>query len=146
RRREFRAAVADLGRMCRVCRRRWIAPARSPAARHPGSHTAAGGITEDIRPCGTRLELDLYTRRSAFRGITAQEQVVSEPLPAVYLARHGETAWSLSGRHTGRTDLPLADPGEPQARALGWRLRGARFAIAFASSAQRGGRTAELGG
>ena len=44
---------------------------------------------------------------------------MSEPLPVVYLARHGETAWSLSGQHTGRTDLPLTERGEQQARALG---------------------------
>ena len=42
---------------------------------------------------------------------------MSEPLPAIYLARHGETAWSLSGRHTGRTDLPLTANGERQAAA-----------------------------
>ena len=49
---------------------------------------------------------------------------MSEPLPVVYIARHGETAWSLSGQHTGRTDLPLTERGERQARALGERLRG----------------------
>jgi len=58
---------------------------------------------------------------------------VSEPLPVVYLARHGETAWSLSGQHTGRTDLPLTERGERQARALGERLRGANFAKVLTS-------------
>ncbi len=43
---------------------------------------------------------------------------MNEPLPEVYLARHGETAWSLSGRHTGRTDLPLTPHGEAMARDL----------------------------
>jgi broad specificity phosphatase PhoE len=71
---------------------------------------------------------------------------VSEPLPVVYLARHGETAWSLSGQHTGRTDLPLTDRGERQARALGERLRGAHFAKVFTSPSQRARRTAELAG
>ena len=52
-----------------------------------------------------------------------QEKAVSEVLPEVYLARHGETAWSLSGQHTGRTDIPLTERGERQARALGERLR-----------------------
>jgi broad specificity phosphatase PhoE len=71
---------------------------------------------------------------------------VSEPLPVVYLARHGETAWSLSGQHTGRTDLPLTEKGEQQARALGQRLRGANFVNAFTSPSQRARRTAELAG
>ena len=71
---------------------------------------------------------------------------MSEPLPVVYLARHGETAWSLSGQHTGRTDLPLTERGEQQARALGQRLRGASFVKAFTSPSQRARRTAELTG
>jgi broad specificity phosphatase PhoE len=45
-------------------------------------------------------------------------------LPIVYLARHGETAWTLSGQHTGLTDLPLTEHGERTARRLGERLRG----------------------
>ena len=71
---------------------------------------------------------------------------MSEPLPVVYLARHGETAWSLSGQHTGRTDLPLTERGEQQARALGQRLRGASFVKAFTSPSQRARWTAELAG
>jgi broad specificity phosphatase PhoE len=71
---------------------------------------------------------------------------VSEPLPAIYLARHGETAWSLSGQHTGRTDLPLTERGERQARALGQRLRAANFIKALTSPSQRARRTAELAG
>ena len=71
---------------------------------------------------------------------------MSEPLPAVYLARHGETAWSLSGQHTGRTDLPLTEHGERQARALGERLRGLHFVKVLTSPSQRARRTAELAG
>ena len=71
---------------------------------------------------------------------------MSEPLPVVYLARHGETAWSLSGQHTGRTDLPLTERGERQARALGQRLRGASFVKVLTSPSQRARRTAELAG
>jgi len=71
---------------------------------------------------------------------------VSEPLPVVYLARHGETAWSLSGQHTGRTDLPLTERGERQAHALGERLRGANFVKVLTSPSQRARRTAELAG
>lgn len=69
-----------------------------------------------------------------------------ETAPAVYLARHGETAWSLSGQHTGRTDLPLTERGERQARALGGRLRGVNFAKVLTSPSQRAKRTAELAG
>ena len=53
---------------------------------------------------------------------------MTEPLPMLYLARHGETAWSLSGRHTGRTDVPLTERGERDARGLGERLREMTFA------------------
>jgi probable phosphoglycerate mutase len=71
---------------------------------------------------------------------------LSEPLPVVYLARHGETAWTLSGQHTGRTDLALTERGEQQARALGQRLRGASFVKVLTSPSQRARRTAELAG
>jgi broad specificity phosphatase PhoE len=71
---------------------------------------------------------------------------MSELLSIVYLARHGETAWSLSGQHTGRTDLPLTDRGERNARALGERLRGLTFTKVFTSPLQRAARTCELAG
>ncbi len=67
-------------------------------------------------------------------------------LPTVYLARHGETEWSLAGRHTGRTDLPLTARGEQGARALGERLRGTVFARVFTSPLQRAARTCALAG
>jgi probable phosphoglycerate mutase len=67
-------------------------------------------------------------------------------LPVVYLARHGETAWSLTGQHTGLTDLPLTERGERNARALGERLRGLRFARVWTSPLQRARRTCELAG
>jgi broad specificity phosphatase PhoE len=67
-------------------------------------------------------------------------------LPIVYLARHGETAWSLTGQHTGVTDLPLTERGEQNARALGERLHGLNFARVFTSPLQRARRTCELAG
>jgi probable phosphoglycerate mutase len=67
-------------------------------------------------------------------------------LPSIYLARHGETAWSLSGQHTGRTDLPLTESGERNARQLEERLRGLGFAKVFTSPLQRAARTCELTG
>jgi broad specificity phosphatase PhoE len=71
---------------------------------------------------------------------------MSSTLPTVYLARHGETAWSLSGQHTGLTDLPLTERGERNARALGERLRGLHVARVFTSPLQRAARTCELAG
>ena len=71
---------------------------------------------------------------------------MSEALPVVYLARHGETAWTLSGQHTGLTDLPPTERGERNARRLAERLRGAIFAKVFTSPLQRATRTCELAG
>jgi probable phosphoglycerate mutase len=71
---------------------------------------------------------------------------MSEPLPVVYLARHGETAWSLSGQHTGVTDLPLTERGERNARDLGERLKGVSVAKVFTSPLQRATRTCALAG
>src|SRR5207249_3516 len=67
-------------------------------------------------------------------------------LPVVYLARHGETAWSLSGQHTGRTDLPLTERGERNARRLGDRLKSLTFARVYTSPLQRAARTCALAG
>ena len=71
---------------------------------------------------------------------------MTEALPVVYLARHGETAWSRSGQHTGRTDLPLTEHGEEEARRLGQSLQGLRFAKVFCSPLQRAVRTCDLAG
>ena len=71
---------------------------------------------------------------------------MTEALPVVYLARHGETAWSISGRHTGLTDLPLTPRGERNAHRLGDRLQGLAFARVFTSPLQRARRTCELAG
>lgn len=65
-------------------------------------------------------------------------------LPRIYLVRHGETSWSLSGQHTGRTDIPLNVQGEQDARRLAERLRAVRFKRVFTSPLQRARRTCEL--
>jgi broad specificity phosphatase PhoE len=75
-----------------------------------------------------------------------EEENMSNGLPVIYLARHGETAWSLSGQHTGLTDLPLTERGEANARALRERLSGINFARVFTSPLQRATRTCELAG
>jgi broad specificity phosphatase PhoE len=71
---------------------------------------------------------------------------VSEKLPSIYLARHGQTAWSLTGQHTGLTDLPLTERGEQEARDLGKRLAAFTFAKVFTSPLQRAARTCEIAG
>src|SRR6266478_7008425 len=71
---------------------------------------------------------------------------MSEILPVVYLARHGETAWSATGQHTGLTDLPLTKRGERNALRLRKRLAGLVFAEVFTSPLQRAVRTCELAG
>jgi probable phosphoglycerate mutase len=71
---------------------------------------------------------------------------MSETLPITYLARHGETEWCITSRHTGLTDLPLTERGERMARALAERLRGIGFAKVFTSPLQRASRTCELAG
>jgi probable phosphoglycerate mutase len=65
-------------------------------------------------------------------------------LPRVCLVRHGETAWTLTGQHTGRTDLPLTKRGERQASELEAGLAALSFDRIFSSPLQRARRTAEL--
>jgi broad specificity phosphatase PhoE len=71
---------------------------------------------------------------------------MSKDLPVIYLARHGETSWSLTGQHTGLTDLPLTEVGEQNARALRGRLAGLQFAKVCTSPLLRAMRTCELAG
>ena len=71
---------------------------------------------------------------------------MSATLPITYLARHGETAWTLTGQHTGRTDIPLTERGESNARRLGERLKRLTFARVFTSPLRRAVRTCELAG
>ena len=64
----------------------------------------------------------------------------------LYLLRHGQTEWSRSGRHTGRTDLPLTPEGAADARSLSGALQGFAFGLVLSSPLQRARRTAELAG
>jgi probable phosphoglycerate mutase len=64
----------------------------------------------------------------------------------IYLARHGETTWTVTGQHTGLTDIPLTERGEHNARRLGDRLMGFSHAKVFTSPLQRVRRTCELAG
>lgn len=67
-------------------------------------------------------------------------------LPQVYLVRHGETAWTISRQHTGRTDIPLTERGEREAQALSARLKAKSFTKVLSSLLQRARRTGELAG
>jgi probable phosphoglycerate mutase len=76
----------------------------------------------------------------------SRRQPMATALPKLYLARHGDTAWTDSHRHTGRTDLPLNERGEEHARQLGERLRSFSFLRVFTSPLQRASKTCELAG
>ena len=69
---------------------------------------------------------------------------MSDALPMIYLVRHGETAWTLTAQHTGRTDLPLNEQGERQAHEVGAGLAALRFEGIVSSPLLRARRTAEL--
>ena len=64
----------------------------------------------------------------------------------VYLVRHGETEWSLSGQHTGATDIPLTENGKAVARELGEKLNGIEFTAVWSSPMSRAIDTARLAG
>jgi broad specificity phosphatase PhoE len=71
---------------------------------------------------------------------------VSTRPPEVVLVRHGETEWSRSGQHTGRTDIPLTEAGRRQAEAVGRALRDRRFALVLTSPLARALETCRLAG
>jgi probable phosphoglycerate mutase len=79
---------------------------------------------------------------------TPAKPATPDPSPRhdLWLVRHGETEWARLGRHTGRTDVPLTDTGREQARALGRRLAGHRFAVIMTSPLSRAAETAALAG
>lgn len=66
--------------------------------------------------------------------------------PRIYLVRHGETAWSLSGQHTGRTDIPITPKGEQDAASLRGPLAALHVEAVYTSPLQRARRTGELAG
>jgi len=75
-----------------------------------------------------------------------RHQMSAGLLPQIFLIRHGETEWSLAGRHTSRTDIALTLRGEERARRLGDRLRTIEFTHVYASPRLRSRRTGEIAG
>src|ERR1700756_258057 len=75
-----------------------------------------------------------------------RRQSMSSDLPRLFLARHGDTAWTESRQRTGRTDLPLNERGEERACELGEQLRRFSFARVFTSPLQRASKTGALAG
>jgi probable phosphoglycerate mutase len=71
---------------------------------------------------------------------------MSSAFPEIYLVRHGETEWSASGKHTGRTDIPLTPAGEEAARHIAVRLSGLTFSAVWSSPSQRASKTCALAG
>src|SRR5262245_24861249 len=115
-------------------------------ARRTGFETLIGSRSrDDLAPDdnafagsagATRMDAPRLRRRAGPRRSLGRSARMGGSLPVVHLARHGETAWSLSGQHTGRTDLPLTERGERNAQRLGERLRGMRFAAILTSPLQ----------
>ena len=83
---------------------------------------------------------------AASLGEQCGSDVMSEDLPALYLVRHGETAWSITGQHTGLTDLPLTERGERNAHRIGERLAGIAFTKVLTSPLKRAAHTCKLAG
>src|SRR6184192_974846 len=101
-----------------------------------GSHEEAPAARAIGTPC----------RMPQGRSHSRQGGIEMASLPEIYLARHGETAWTLTGQHTGRTDIPLTARGEHNAMSLRKRLNGVTFAKVFVSPLGRARRTCELAG
>lgn len=77
--------------------------------------------------------------------VHAMTETINMPLK-IHLIRHGETEWSLSGQHTGSTDIALTPHGEAQARGLAQRLNGVKFTHIFTSPRRRAQQTYALSG
>ncbi len=71
---------------------------------------------------------------------------MNQTLPKIYLARHGETEWTITGQHTGRIDIPLTELGKSNAVKLGERLEGLTFASVYTSPLLRARQTCDLAG
>jgi probable phosphoglycerate mutase len=110
-----------------------------------GTGEPAAAITNPIFEWGNAQDFrnSVFTFHSA---LCTLHSALMQTFPRICLVRHGQTAWSLSGRHTGRTDIPLTEKGEDEAREVGMRLAGKTFAQVWTSPSSRARRTAEIAG
>src|SRR5438445_5396491 len=114
-----------------------MAPSTPPSA----------GTSSSRAPGMRRRRTDSTSRSVAAPRTSTSGPAESCPLAqSVVLVRHGETEWSLSGRHTGKTDIPLTEEGRRQGRALGRVLRAWQFAVVLTSPLQRAVETCRLAG
>ena len=119
----------------------------APAALMEGWNRALVEILAEVASDFCSQAIERTTPRRSWRQFVAKmTSTAITTLPTVYLARHGETAWSLSGQHTGLTNVPLTERGERNALRLGRRLAGLSFAKLFSSPLQRAARTCQLAG
>src|SRR5262249_50051114 len=121
------------------------AAGRAPAAR-PGAGRRQGAA--DLRPrrrAQPRLPLEPHRRRHRDRRSQGRG-AVNKYGQEGYLVRHGETEWTLSGQHTGSTDIPLTENGQRVAREVGEKLKGLKFAAVISSPMSRAIDTARLAG
>src|SRR5262249_36783231 len=108
----------------------------------------SGGIRGRLGSC--RACRALHTGQSADDVAAARDlrgrRSMKSSLPVVYLARHGQTAWTVSHQHTGVTDMPLTAAGETETVRPGERLAGQTFAGVFTGPLRRATRTCQLAG
>ena len=114
--------------------------------------TAAAGegdrsLKADRARQNRRAREETTSGRVKVRWCSSEEcRFMPSELPRLFLARHGDTEWTDTRRHTGRTDVPLNERGEERTRQFGERLRRFSFASVFSSPLQRASRTCELAG
>src|SRR5439155_15572501 len=124
---------------------------KEPAARSPSPHASrrVAVSSASVAPPGRDT---LYPRSvgsdSGSRGNPRSQprHLIAQDRTMLWLIRHGETEWSLSGAHTGKTDIPLTAAGEEKARALRGKLADRTFSLVLTSPLQRARRTCELAG
>lgn len=99
-----------------------------------------------INLCKTPFVKDVYSKCMATNSSNPSSPHSGDNHPQLWLVRHGETEWSASGQHTGRTDLPLTPAGEQDARQIGNFLKGRPFALVLTSPLRRALETCRLAG
>jgi probable phosphoglycerate mutase len=98
------------------------------------------------------MKLETFTKAASLgaqplaQAARSEQRAIQTTIPRVYLVRHGETDWSLSGQHTGTTDIPLTKHGRETAKRLKPALAKQDFALVLTSPLQRAQTTCELAG